>query len=305
MGEIPDNGELKSDLKGHERYTDLHSQSSQRILEEVAEAFNGWFKMRLNGDDRARPPGYREHWKSHPRSTVSFKTADFRHDAQFARVCLSKDRDLKEHRSDFILCEYQTRPDVDLTEWDIQHVRTVYNRNEWRLQFVCHTTIDLEPPGDEVADVDLRICNFATVSFGGESLLYLGSELKENEYYFTKKKTKCEDSSSHEATRLDRMQTGRRTHFLHSLSKAIVAECVEQCVRTRVVGDLGGIRKDDESGTSRNWGDHGNLELHGWAFDRFTKLLDYKAEAESIDVKLVSERDTSKSCSTCGHTDDN
>ncbi|SIS19466.1 putative transposase [Natronorubrum thiooxidans] len=38
-GEIPDDGELKSELKGHERYTDLHSQSSQRVLEELAEAF--------------------------------------------------------------------------------------------------------------------------------------------------------------------------------------------------------------------------------------------------------------------------
>ena len=39
MGEIPDDGELKAELKSHERYTDLHSQSSQRVLEELAEAF--------------------------------------------------------------------------------------------------------------------------------------------------------------------------------------------------------------------------------------------------------------------------
>jgi putative transposase len=92
---------------------------------------------------------------------------------------------------------------------------------------------------------------------------------------------------------------------LHALSKALVEECVERGVGTLVVGDLGGIRDDDESGESRNWGDHGNLDLHGWAFDRFTTLLDYKAEAKGIDVELVSERDTSKSCSVCGHTDDN
>ena len=59
-GEIPDDGELKAELKSHERYTDLHSQSSQRVLEELAEAFNGWFSKRRNGDDRARPPGYRK-----------------------------------------------------------------------------------------------------------------------------------------------------------------------------------------------------------------------------------------------------
>src|SRR6056297_397218 len=303
-GEIPDDGELKAELKSHERYTDLHSQSSQRVLEELAEAFNGWYGKRRNGDDRARPPGYRKNGDAHPRSTVSFKAAGFKHDAQFTRVRLSKGRNLKDHRSDFILCEYQTRPDVDRTEWDIQQVRAVYKRDEWRLQFVCRTTIDPEPPGEEVAGVDLGICNFAAVSFGGESVLYPGGALKEDEYYFTKKKAKCDDSSSREAARLDRTLTGRRTHFLHTLSKAIVEECVERGVGTLVVGDLGGIREDDQNGESRNWGDHGNLDLHGWAFDRFTTLLDYKAEAEGIDVELVSELDTSKSCSACGHTDD-
>ncbi|ERG97171.1 MAG: transposase, IS605 OrfB family, central region [Haloquadratum walsbyi J07HQW2] len=234
---------------------------------------------------------------------MSFKQADFSHDAQFTYVRLSKGRNLKEHRSDFILCEYQTRPDVDLTEWDIQQVRAVYKRDEWRLQFVCRTTSDPEPPGDDVGGVDLGICNFAAVSFGSESVLYPGGALKENEYYFIKKKANCDDSLSREATRLDRKRTGRRTHLLHALSKAIMKECVE-----RSVGDLGGIREDDETGESRNWGDHDhrNLDLHGWAwaFDRFRTPLDYKAEAEGIDVELVSERDTSKSCSACGHTDD-
>ena len=42
-GEIPDEAELKSELKDHERYSDLHSQSSQRVLEELAEAFIGWY----------------------------------------------------------------------------------------------------------------------------------------------------------------------------------------------------------------------------------------------------------------------
>ena len=121
------------------------------------------------------------------------------------------------------------------------------------------------------------------------------ASLKEDEYYFTKKKAKCDDSSSREATRLDRKRTDRRTHFLHALSKAIVEECVERGVGAIVVGDLGGIREDDER--RPELGDSRNLDLHGWTFDRFTTLLDYKAEAEGIDVKLVSERDTSKSCS--------
>jgi hypothetical protein len=39
-GEIPDDSDLKRELKTHSKYKGLHSQSSQRVLEELAEAFN-------------------------------------------------------------------------------------------------------------------------------------------------------------------------------------------------------------------------------------------------------------------------
>lgn len=61
---------------------------------------------------------------------MSFKAAGFKHDTQFTRVRLSKGRNLKEHRSDFVLCEYELRPDVDLPEWDIQQVRAVHKYDE-------------------------------------------------------------------------------------------------------------------------------------------------------------------------------
>ena len=54
---------------------------------------------------------------------------------------------------------------------------------------------------------------------------------------------------------------------------------------------------------SSYWGRHGNLDLHGWAFDRFTSILTYKAKSEGIEVAEVSERDTSKTCCVCGKVD--
>ena len=39
-GEIPDEGELKDELKTHSKYDGLHSQSSQNVLEELSEAFS-------------------------------------------------------------------------------------------------------------------------------------------------------------------------------------------------------------------------------------------------------------------------
>ena len=81
-GTIPEDDVLKAYLKSHERYGDLHSQSSQRVLEELAEAFHGWYAKRRNGDDRANPPKYRKHGDEHPRSTVTWKGNGIRLDAK-------------------------------------------------------------------------------------------------------------------------------------------------------------------------------------------------------------------------------
>ncbi|WP_114579575.1 RNA-guided endonuclease TnpB family protein [Saliphagus sp. LR7] len=301
-GTIPGEGALKSYLKSHERYADLNAQSSQAVLEELSEAFTSWYGHRQNGNQNANPPGYRKHGDDHPRSTVTFKEDGFTHDATNGRLRLSKGRNLKAHWSDFLLCEYETRPDVEIE--NVQLVRAVYERGEWCLHIVCRHEIETESPGNRTAGIDLGICNFATVSYGNEATLYPGGALKEDSYYFTKERAKCDDSSSREARRLDRKQTERRSHFLHALSKHIVSECVERGVGTIVIGDLGGIR-DDENGDARNWGDHGNLDLHGWAFDRFTSMLEYKGEGAGIEVVREPERATSQTCSACEMKDGN
>ncbi|WP_256686084.1 RNA-guided endonuclease InsQ/TnpB family protein [Halococcus qingdaonensis] len=304
-GQIPDDGVLKSYLKGAGRYVDLHSQSSQRVLEELDEAFTGWYGHRDNGNEKANPPGYRKHNDEHPRSTVTFKQKGFKHDAKNNRLRLSKGRNLKDHRSDFVLCEYDVIGPQGITVENIHQVRAVHEHGVWQLHIVCRVEIDVpDAPGNGVAGVDLGICNFAAVSFGDEALLYPGGALKEDDYYFAKKRAECDSSTSREARRLDRKRTDRRTHFLHTLSKTIVEECADRSVGTIVVGDLAGIRKDDETGNPTNWGTHGNLDLHGWAFDRFETMLEYKGEAVGIDVRRKDERGTSKSCSACGRTDD-
>jgi transposase, IS605 OrfB family, central region len=302
IGHIPNHNELTTYLKKHERYDDLHSQSSQRVLQELAEAFNGWYGKRRNGDTRANPPGYRKHGDEHPRSTVTFKAAGFKLDTQYNRVRLSKGSNLKEYWSDFILCTYQTRPDVDLsTVENVQQVKAVWAGDEWELHFVCKVEIGVsESPGEKTVGIDLGINNFAALAYeNGHSELYPLNCLKQDDYYFSKRLARCDDSNSEQATRLNQKKSSRRTHYFHTLSKHIVERCVEENVGTIVIGDLSGIRKDDEDGESKNWGKDGNLDLHSWAFDRFTELLTYKAKMKDITVEEVSERNTSKSCSCC------
>ena len=314
-GEIPNHGNLKNELKGHTKYNGLHSQSSQRVLEELAEAFNSWEEKRKS-DNRANPPGYRKKnyhddegrrvHEEHPRSTVTWKQNGIRHDTKNNRVRLSKGANHKEHPKawEYILVEYEPRPDVEVE--NLQQVRAVYDnaKEQWELHLVCENEIETPTaPGSETAGVDLGISNFTAVAYSTEEAdLYPGNRLKQDGYYFPKEIANCDDSGGEQGTRLHHKWSERRTHFFHSLAKHIVERCVEKGVGRVNVGDLEGIR-EDEDGEAKNWGKHGNLDLHGWAFDRFTDILEYKAKVKGVEVVEVSERDTSKTCCVCGRED--
>jgi len=313
-GKIPDYEELKDELKTHIKYKGLHSQSSQRVLEELAEAFNSWYS---SDDDRDNPPGYRKEnyydqqgrrvHEEHPRSTVTWKQNGIRHDTKNNRVRLSKGANHKEHPKawEYILVEYETRPDVTIE--NLQQVRAVYDNatERWELHLVCTHEIETpDAPGTETAGIDLGICNFAAVAYSTEDAdLYPGNCLKQDGYYFPKEIANCDDSSGDRATRLHHKWSERRTHFFHSLATHIVQRCMEKGVGRINVGDLEGVR-EDENGDAKNWGRHGNLDLHGWAFDRVTRILEYKAKVEGVEVVEVSERDTSTTCCVCGREDD-
>jgi putative transposase len=307
-GEIPDEAELKSELKNHERYSDLYSQSSQRVLEELAEAFTSWY----NSDGGNNPPGYRKRGNDHPRSTVTWKKQAIKHDDKHGQIRLSKGFNLKESRSDFILAEYETRPDVQVE--DIQQVRAVWQPapddpepGRWELHLVCEKEIPVEDaPGDNRAGIDLGLSNYLAIDYeDGASELYPGNVLKEDKHYFTREEyqTEGENGPSKRARKARQKLSRRKDHVLHTLSKHIVERCVEEGVKKIAVGDLNDIR-EDENGDSRNWGASGNKKLHGWEFDRFTNLLEYKAEEHGILVDRVDEENTSKTCSCCGQIRD-
>ncbi|WP_435349257.1 RNA-guided endonuclease InsQ/TnpB family protein [Haloarchaeobius sp. HRN-SO-5] len=295
-GEIPGEGPLKSYMKNQSCWKDLNAQSSQKVIEELSDAFQSWFDLR-HTDDEANPPGYRKHGTERPRSTVTFKADGFKHDPENNRVRLSKGTNLKEHRSDFLLCEYQTRPDVNLSEVErVQNVRAVWTGDEWELHFVCKVELETtDSAGEGVAGIDLGITNIATVAFPDEYVLYPGNTVKQDKHYFTRADYETEGKSgpSERSKWARRKLAERETHFYHALTDAIITECVERGVGTLAVSWPEDVRASD-------WGKTGNKKLHTWAFDRISQYLDYKGKERGVKVLKENEWNTSKTCSRCG-----
>ena len=301
INHIPDADELCSYLKSHDRYADLHSQSSQRVLQELGEAFISWYGR---DDPDANPPGYRKHGDDHPRSTVTWKNQGFKLDTKNNRVRLSKGTNMKSSRyaADYILCEHRLQTDNGQTLADVdnvQTVRAVWDGDKWELHFVCKMRVETpDTPGEKTAGVDLGICNTAAVSVGDETLLYPGNTLKEDAHYFRREEydTEGENGPSSHSKWARQKKSRRQDHFLHALSTDIVQQCVERDVRTIAVGYPKHIREDED------WGRHGNKRLYDWAFETLLSHIEYKAEDRGIDVERVDEAalKTSKTCCVRG-----
>src|SRR5207302_774618 len=68
--------------------------------------------------------------------------------------------------------------------------------------------------------------------------------------------------------------------------------------RALALEDLKGIR-ERSNGFSRE----GRWLLGNWAFDQLAQFVRYKAEAAGVPVIFVDPRNTSRTCSACGHCD--
>ena len=179
---------------------------------------------------------------------MTWKRNGIKHDSKHNKLRLSKGFNLKAHRSDFILTEYETRSDVIVE--NIQQVRAVWNGDRWELHLVCKVEIPVEDaPGDNTAGIDLGIKNYFAIAYhDGDADLYPGNVLKQDKHYFTREQydTEGENGPSKRALRARQRLSRRKDRFLHALAKHIVERCIDHAVGRIAIGDLSKIRKKRE-----------------------------------------------------------
>ena len=95
--------------------------------------------------------------------------------------------------------------------------------------------------------------------------------------------------------RLSGKEARFRRHENHCISKTIV-QTAKDTGRGIAVEDLNGIRGriTARGGDARN-------RLSGWSFHQLVGFLSYKAQDAGIPIVQVDPRNTSKTCSVCGH----
>lgn len=168
-------------------------------------------------------------------------------------------------------------------------------------KFFLYATVNLPdtPPGGakDFLGVDLGIVNLATDSDGnvhsGEAVERVRRRHQRNRRNLQRKGTK---GAKKRLRNLSGREARFRKHQNHVISKAIVANA-KGTERGIVLEDLKGIR--ERTTVSRKQ----RARHSGWSFFQLRSFVEYKAELLGVPVILVDPRNTSRTCSACGHCD--
>ncbi len=172
----------------------------------------------------------------------------------------------------------------------------VFRDNKWFLL----ATIDLpeEPPVDinGFIGVDLGIANIATDSDGAQ---YSGRPVETVRRKHNLQRKRLQRRNTRGAKKKLKRIAGKegrfRRHVNHCISKAIVNKAKDTS-RGIAIEDLGGIRE-----RLPVWSKDARNRLSGWSFAQLTAFLSYKATLAGVPIVQVDPRNTSRTCSRCGH----
>jgi putative transposase len=160
----------------------------------------------------------------------------------------------------------------------------------------------------EVAGVDLGEVHLTVAHDGTTTTILNGGHVRSIRRYQNKLKGKLDakidrkpkgSKRKRRVVRSKKEQLRRVAHqlrdALHKLSSTLVSTLHKRGVQTVVIGDIRDIRKRTECGHAAN------QRLHQMPSGLLRHMLSYKAQRFGMEVVLVDERYTTRTCPACGH----
>jgi IS605 OrfB family transposase len=179
--------------------------------------------------------------------------------------------------------------------WEIGGADLVWRRGTYYLNVTQSKDAPEQIETNETLGVDLGVVQLATDSTG-ES--FSGAKVHEVRTRYQKRRSELQRVGTRSAKRRLKKLSGREKRFQKDTNHRIAKALVHKAVISRkalALEDLTGIR---ERTTVRR---ENRYERHSWAFFQLRMYIAYKAAWASIPVKFVDPRNTSRTCSACGH----
>jgi putative transposase len=193
----------------------------------------------------------------------------------------------------------------------VQEVRLVYDKKARRYHWhivVEHGKQPKPAPGTNIVSVDLGEIHPAVVGDEVESVIITGRERRHETQGHAKRLAKMSAalSTKKKGSRRYRKFVRAKVRMKakhervirdmeHKFSRAIVDVAVELKANTIVMGDVRDIADGIDKGKEHN------QRMSQWNHGKVRSFVEYKAQAEGIEVVLQNEAYTTKTCPHCGH----
>lgn len=307
----PTESGLKEKFKPYESWKQLHSQSSQAVVEEYFEAVRSYAKHKDNGHEEMRPPGFKH--KTILR-TITWKRQGF--DYQEGQLTLKLSRKL-----DNMTVHLPEGSDIlELPDGTVLKgvpvevkVKAVYRKKKV-IGLELHVTWDfgIVPlvMAGRVSAYDLNSPLVARTSTEGSQQLIICRELLALVQYRNKVIAEFQQKMSHlkEGSRRwkvllvakrDKLKKLERRikQLTNALTKLMAELDRAEDITFSVLGDLTDIRRKARTG---NKGKKANQKINQLPFAQIEQQHSYKSLLRQVCPDRVSEKYSSQTCSHCG-----
>jgi len=286
--------------QAYKKYVPLvGSATAQQVVRKNNEAWRAFLalkRMEKNGElsstiVRVNPPGY---WKREGRYVLRVL---FRCDSYHIR----QDRvDLPHHLSIRFKGELKWAGKQGRLEvaWDPLS-------KKWRVFQSVHVKPIITPLGSKTCYIDLGVRNLATVWLPEwrQPVAYQSGRLLADWWYWANRIAQHQQrlaavngrKKSKQLSKLYRLRKNRFRHSVATFARQLVKDLYAKGVSTIVIGELTGIRCDNNKHCTQ-----GNAMVHNyWSHKYVADRLRWTAEEYGMKVRTVSEAYTSQTCPRC------
>ncbi|ABQ47129.1 transposase, IS605 OrfB family [Thermotoga petrophila RKU-1] len=267
----------------------IHVHSKQAFVQLYFQALKGYFKAAKKNQD-AKPPHKKKRylpfiWKESAVKLLPDGTL---------RLSLGKERE------PFVV-QTPLKPPLR-----IKQARLVFE-DGYYLHLAIEVEIEEKNAGSGVMAADLGVLRPITCFDGKEVISYHGGVLSSTLRYRNKRLASFQSAIAEckkGSRRYNKLVSAKKralrrlrnqiNDIMHKITSSFIGLCLRKQIRTIVIGDVTGIRE------RADYSDNANQKIHQWQFRKLIEMIRYKAEQFGIEVKLISEANTSKTCPNCG-----
>lgn len=294
---MPDWYEQKRKLKNDIWFKSLPSQTAQDVLQRVDEGFKSYFKLlKTKGIKNPEGPRYK---KKNSHYNIKYLNNSFKLIDNKIRLMIPKG--LLNHliekgieiKNKFLYVKVNKKIN-NIKQIEIKYI----NDFEYEFKIIYEIEdVELKKDNGKYLSIDMGINNLITAYDNkGYSFIIKGNSYQNTLYYYNKKiayyqsleaKYNNIDNNDFIMTKrikkLNLIKKRKIDYILHASTKRILDYCINNQINTVIIGNIKGIRENN------NIGKNNNQKLHSLPFNQLYNKLSYKLRLNGINLIYQNE----------------